>query len=157
MSQEPKPPPEILEYYALGGEQGRLDEDYFPLERVRTQELILRRLPPPPAVALDVGGGAGARPRPRGPPQRDRPPGALHDRLLPPARGAGRGAARGRADARGPVRHRGGGGHAPRLRGALAGPRPSRDPAALPAQGRARERPPRGEPAHHGGGEEALS
>src|SRR6266511_2822193 len=60
MSQEPKPPPEVLEYYALGGEQGRLDEDYFPLERVRTQELIMRRLPPPPAVVLDVGGGAGA-------------------------------------------------------------------------------------------------
>src|SRR6266705_6060083 len=60
MSQEPKPPQEVLEYYALGGEQGRLDEDYFPLERVRTQELILRRLPPAPAVVLDVGGGAGA-------------------------------------------------------------------------------------------------
>src|SRR6266705_2562511 len=60
MSQEPKPPPEVLEYYALGGEQGRLDEDYFPLERARTQELIMRRLPTPPAVVLDVGGGAGA-------------------------------------------------------------------------------------------------
>ncbi|PYQ22662.1 MAG: class I SAM-dependent methyltransferase, partial [Acidobacteria bacterium] len=60
MSQEPKPLPEVLEFYALGGEEGRLDEDYFPLERARTQELILRRLPPPPAVVLDVGGGAGA-------------------------------------------------------------------------------------------------
>src|SRR5207247_10677851 len=60
MSQEPKPLPEVLEFYALGGEEGRLDEDYFPLERARTQELRLRRLPPPPAVVLDVGGGAGA-------------------------------------------------------------------------------------------------
>jgi SAM-dependent methyltransferase len=60
MSQDPKPPAEVLEFYALGGEQGRLDEDYFPLERARTQELLLRRLPPAPAVVLDVGGGAGA-------------------------------------------------------------------------------------------------
>lgn len=60
MSQPPKPPPEMLEYYALGLEQGRLEEDFFPLERSRTQELVRRRLPPPPAVVLDVGGGAGA-------------------------------------------------------------------------------------------------
>ncbi|HSB60293.1 MAG TPA: class I SAM-dependent methyltransferase, partial [Vicinamibacteria bacterium] len=41
-------------------EQSRLDEDYFPLERARTQELVRRHLPPPPAAVLDVGGGAGA-------------------------------------------------------------------------------------------------
>ena len=47
-------------YYALGGEQGRLDQGYFPLERARTQEIVLRHLPPSPAVVLDVGGAAGA-------------------------------------------------------------------------------------------------
>jgi 2-polyprenyl-3-methyl-5-hydroxy-6-metoxy-1,4-benzoquinol methylase len=29
------------------------------LERVRTQELLARLLPPPPATVLDVGGGTG--------------------------------------------------------------------------------------------------
>jgi SAM-dependent methyltransferase len=56
----PRPVDEILGYYALGLEQGRLDVDYFPLERARTQELVVRHLPPPPAVVLDVGGAAGA-------------------------------------------------------------------------------------------------
>jgi SAM-dependent methyltransferase len=56
----PRPPDEILAFYALGLEQGRLDADYFPLERARTQELVVRQLPPPPAVVLDVGGAAGA-------------------------------------------------------------------------------------------------
>ncbi len=57
---EPRPSDEILGYYALGLEQGRLEEDYFPLERARTQELIGRHLAPPPGVVLDVGGAAGA-------------------------------------------------------------------------------------------------
>lgn len=56
----PRPADEVLGYYALGLEAGRLDEDYFPLERARTQELILRYLAPPPGVVLDVGGAAGA-------------------------------------------------------------------------------------------------
>jgi len=56
----PRTSDEILGYYALGLEQGRLDEDYFPLERARTQELVLRHLAPAPGVVLDVGGGAGA-------------------------------------------------------------------------------------------------
>lgn len=60
MSQSPKPPPEVLDFYALGGETGRLDEGYFPLERARTRELVARHLPPPPGVVLDVGGAAGA-------------------------------------------------------------------------------------------------
>lgn len=55
-----RPPGEVLDYYALGLEQGRLDEDYFPLERARTRELIERHLKPPPGVVLDIGGGAGA-------------------------------------------------------------------------------------------------
>ena len=56
----PRTPDEILAFYALGLEQGRLDADYFPLERARTQELVLRHLAPPPGVVLDVGGAAGA-------------------------------------------------------------------------------------------------
>jgi SAM-dependent methyltransferase len=56
----PRTPDEILAYYALGLEQGRLDADYFPLERARTQELVLRHLAPAPGVVLDVGGAAGA-------------------------------------------------------------------------------------------------
>jgi ubiquinone/menaquinone biosynthesis C-methylase UbiE len=55
-----RPPDEVLAFYALGLEPGRLELDYFPLERARTQELIRRHIPPPPAVVLDVGGGAGA-------------------------------------------------------------------------------------------------
>lgn len=54
-----RPPGEVLDYYALGLERGRLDEDYFPLERARTRELIERHLAPSPGVILDVGGGAG--------------------------------------------------------------------------------------------------
>ena len=56
----PRPPDEMLGYYALGLEQGRLDADYFPLERARTQELVLRHLARPPGLILDVGGAAGA-------------------------------------------------------------------------------------------------
>ncbi len=55
-----QPSSEVLRYYDLGLEQGRLDEDYFPLERARTRELILRHLPTAPGVVLDVGGAAGA-------------------------------------------------------------------------------------------------
>jgi len=60
MSESPKPPREVLDYYALGEEKDRLDQDVFPLERERTRELLARHLPPPPATVLDVGGGAGA-------------------------------------------------------------------------------------------------
>ena len=51
---------DVLRFYALGLEKGRLDQGYFTLERERTRELILRHLPPPPGVVLDVGGAAGA-------------------------------------------------------------------------------------------------
>jgi len=57
---DPRPPDEVLGYYGLGGERERLDEGYFPLERARTREIVLRHLPPPPGVVLDVGGAAGA-------------------------------------------------------------------------------------------------
>lgn len=30
------------------------DEAYFPLERARTEELVRRRLPPPPGVVVDL-------------------------------------------------------------------------------------------------------
>lgn len=58
MSPTPKPPREILDFYALGEERGRLDQD--PLERARTWDILDRHLPPPPGVVLDVGGAAGA-------------------------------------------------------------------------------------------------
>ena len=36
---DPRPPDEVLGYYARGGERERLEAAYFPLERARTQEL----------------------------------------------------------------------------------------------------------------------
>jgi ubiquinone/menaquinone biosynthesis C-methylase UbiE len=59
LNNEPQPLEEILAYYARGQEDGRLDQDTGNLERFRTQELLLRNLPAPPAVVLDVGGGTG--------------------------------------------------------------------------------------------------
>jgi ubiquinone/menaquinone biosynthesis C-methylase UbiE len=50
--------PSILAYYASGREQGRLQTE-GQLEFLRTQELLARSLPRPPAWVLDVGGGAG--------------------------------------------------------------------------------------------------
>jgi SAM-dependent methyltransferase len=47
------------EYYSQGREQGRLAEPHGQLEFERTKEIILRHLPPPPAVVADVGGGPG--------------------------------------------------------------------------------------------------
>jgi ubiquinone/menaquinone biosynthesis C-methylase UbiE len=49
---------EIAHYYGRGEELGRL-EGSFRLEFARTQELLTRCLPDPPAVVLDVGGGPG--------------------------------------------------------------------------------------------------
>ncbi len=46
-------------YYAGGGEQGRLASGHGRLEMARTQEILRRRLPPPPVPILDVGGGPG--------------------------------------------------------------------------------------------------
>ncbi|HEX6452138.1 MAG TPA: methyltransferase domain-containing protein [Trebonia sp.] len=48
-------------YYDRGGEQGRLAADPVgQLEFDRTREILLRHLPPPPAVIADIGGGPGA-------------------------------------------------------------------------------------------------
>ena len=52
-------PPEVLEHYASGYESQRLLGGSSRIELVRTQELILRYVPPPPAVIFDVGGGPG--------------------------------------------------------------------------------------------------
>jgi ubiquinone/menaquinone biosynthesis C-methylase UbiE len=63
MSERSRPtnsiPPEILAHYAASQEAQRLFQGAGQLERARTQELLLRYLPPPPAVIYDVGGGSG--------------------------------------------------------------------------------------------------
>jgi ubiquinone/menaquinone biosynthesis C-methylase UbiE len=50
---------EILAYYGQGREQKRLEQGTGQIERLRTQDIILRFGPPAPARVLDVGGGAG--------------------------------------------------------------------------------------------------
>jgi ubiquinone/menaquinone biosynthesis C-methylase UbiE len=53
-------PPEAAQHYATGYEATRLfGSAHGDLERVRTQEIISRYLPPLPARVLDVGGAAG--------------------------------------------------------------------------------------------------
>ena len=51
--------PEIAGHYRKYDEGGRLFRGLGRLELVRVRELILRWLPSPPAVILDVGGGEG--------------------------------------------------------------------------------------------------
>jgi ubiquinone/menaquinone biosynthesis C-methylase UbiE len=51
--------PEITAHYAEGREATRLSHGRGQLELARTQELLRRHLPDPPATILDVGGGAG--------------------------------------------------------------------------------------------------
>ena len=50
---------EVQAYYARGGETRRLFKGHGLIELARTQEIILRHLPPPPGSILDVGGGPG--------------------------------------------------------------------------------------------------
>jgi SAM-dependent methyltransferase len=52
--------PEIIRHYEDADEASRLRIGWFQLEQARTQELILRHLPPAPATVVDAGGGAGA-------------------------------------------------------------------------------------------------
>ena len=53
--------PEIVAHYANNYvEAERLDRGAGSLERVRTEELLVKHLPPAPAILLDVGGGPGA-------------------------------------------------------------------------------------------------
>jgi SAM-dependent methyltransferase len=57
---EPGPlPREVEAYYATGIEVSRLFRGHGTIELARTQEIILRHLPPPPGTVLDVGGGTG--------------------------------------------------------------------------------------------------
>jgi len=52
-------------HYEAADEQGRLTAVASGrLEFIRTQELLARFLPPPPAVILDVGGAAGVHAAP---------------------------------------------------------------------------------------------
>jgi len=53
-------PDDVLRHYEGGVEAGRLEHGPGQVERDRTRELVLRYLPPPPAVVMDVGGGPGA-------------------------------------------------------------------------------------------------
>jgi ubiquinone/menaquinone biosynthesis C-methylase UbiE len=50
---------EIAAHYDLGVEEPRLRRSQGMLEFVRTQEIVRRKIPPPPAVIWDVGGGPG--------------------------------------------------------------------------------------------------
>ncbi len=52
-------PPEVLAHYSSGYESQRLLGGASQIELVRTQELVMRYMPPPPAVIFDVGGGPG--------------------------------------------------------------------------------------------------
>ena len=56
----PRLPPEILSHYGEGVEQPRLLAGTSRLEFTRTQLIVQRFLPRPPARILDVGGGPGA-------------------------------------------------------------------------------------------------
>src|SRR3954454_15185362 len=49
---------DIQRYYDRGEERDRLTAAHR-LELIRTQELLTRVLPPPPAAVIDVGGGPG--------------------------------------------------------------------------------------------------
>src|SRR5512140_3637888 len=51
---------ETIDHYSSHDEAERLTKDIGPLELARTRELIMRYLPPPPAVVADVGGASGA-------------------------------------------------------------------------------------------------
>ena len=57
---DPLIPSEIEAHYAGAKEADRLSGPYGELEKLRTQAILARHLPPPPAVIFDVGGAAGA-------------------------------------------------------------------------------------------------
>jgi len=52
-------PEEVFAHYGLGAERARLSAGAGRVERARTEEVLARWLPPPPARVLDVGGGPG--------------------------------------------------------------------------------------------------
>ena len=49
----------IVRFYRDADEASRLQSGWFQLEHARTQELILRYLPPAPGTIIDAGGGTG--------------------------------------------------------------------------------------------------
>lgn len=51
--------PDAQEHYAAGIEAERLRRGSGRIEFARTQEIVSRYLPPPPAVVFDIGGGPG--------------------------------------------------------------------------------------------------
>jgi SAM-dependent methyltransferase len=55
----PDVPPEILAHYEAFPERERLSAGDGLLEKLRTQQILRRCLPRPPATVLDVGGGPG--------------------------------------------------------------------------------------------------
>jgi SAM-dependent methyltransferase len=55
----PSLPPEMLDHYRQIEEFKRLFGDGGALERDRTQDILSRYLPSPPAIIFDIGGGAG--------------------------------------------------------------------------------------------------
>ncbi len=57
--ERPVLPPEMFDHYQQADESKRLFGGVGELERVRTQDILGRHLPKPPAVVLDVGGAAG--------------------------------------------------------------------------------------------------
>ena len=59
MEREEKPSDTIGAYYGLGAERERLSSGPGRIERARTEEVLRRWLPVPPARILDVGGGPG--------------------------------------------------------------------------------------------------
>jgi SAM-dependent methyltransferase len=59
MAESESLPGEIEAYYDRRGEAPRLHQTHGLIELARTQEIILRHLPPPPGTILDVGGGPG--------------------------------------------------------------------------------------------------
>ncbi|HSL69171.1 MAG TPA: class I SAM-dependent methyltransferase [Longimicrobiales bacterium] len=50
---------DFREHYATSGEANRLTSGHGLLERIRTQDILARFLPPAPARVLDIGGGPG--------------------------------------------------------------------------------------------------
>jgi ubiquinone/menaquinone biosynthesis C-methylase UbiE len=52
-------PHEMQEHYAAGIESPRLEQGSGRIELARTQELVLRHIPGPPAAIADIGGGPG--------------------------------------------------------------------------------------------------
>ncbi len=49
----------VIHFYSEADEASRLATGCFQLEHARTQELILRYLPPAPGIIIDAGGGSG--------------------------------------------------------------------------------------------------